>query len=260
MVDTYTWEYQGETQREIEDSALAGANISIETIVDRLREESYNQALNGLNEEAQRQGLNINIVGVSSDAGYTIRTRWRYSVTLRDETGAPTGIQELESDTEPDLTGIEGAYLLASRLFYKVWVRATVTFTSDQILVGSPIAPIIVAIIAKVITAIVVVVIAYFAIQAVSTWLNSMVTTHSVITKTVQTPVLDQTGTPVLDGNGNPIYTTTTTIEDVTTPDPAGELIAVLPLIIGIIVVAVFAFLFFGGRGGGTSIVTGRRQ
>lgn len=256
MTNTYVWEQTIETPSEIDSDTLGNAGYGISDIVDKAKQTTIDQAVNGLADQAKQNGLTWVLIDSNADAGYTIRTRYRYQVTTWDEFGSVTGQQNLESDTEPDLTGLTGVYMLSPKNFYKIWISFRITFTSDMPLMGSPIAPVVLVIIGRIISAIIIIVIAYFAIQAVSSWLKSLTSTHSTVTTVVQTPVVDQSGKPVLDGDGNPVYTTTTKTEDTTSgalsgsPSTAGGDITMIVIIIAVLVLA---FMFFGGVGAGRS-------
>lgn len=209
MTDTYVWEWNGETADEIDSFALLNANITIDEIVAKFKEEAYNQAVNGFTNEATTQGVTYNIISAESDAGYTERDQ-------------PVYFGEIQTRVQP---------------YYKLWAKIKVTFTSDRPLMGSPLDPITVAIIAKIITALVTIVIAYFAIQAINNWMNSITTNHSVITKVTQST------------NPDGSTTTTTTTEDTTTPNLGSLALGSGLIILVVVIVLAFMFFGGKGGG-----------
>ena len=198
----YVWSFEAGTSAEVSDLELSLAGRSIDDVVSEVRSGFTDNLASELVAKAQEQGATVsNAVVTSCDAGYTFRSR-EILVGL--------------------LTPV-----IVTQTFYKVWVRADVSFDCDKELMGSPLDPVTIYILTKVISAIMWIIIAWFAITAIIEWLKSMTTKKTTVTKI--DPV---TGLPI--------------VEETVEPSPLGIVSTIGSM--GLLLIAGVLLVGFAGR------------
>lgn len=200
-MDTYKLDWTIQTSNEILAYWFPTSGLDHNEVLTRARDAAHSEVYRLLEDKANTQGATVNIKSVNVGAWFTRRAG-------------------IGSDTNPDDWSAD--YLYHHNVYALLYIHVEAEFECDQIIVGSPVAPWMLEVLAKIIGAIVVIVVAYFAVQAIKDWLIAMTTTTSKITKVTVNP----------DGS------TTTTTEDVTTPNLGGigEIFIVI-LVLGVVLI-----------------------